>query len=178
LIPGDGPETGYKSRVWGEPRTPELQVDRISISPSSSSVPRSSSSYGSSSEPSSLGSTSSLGGMGDSPRLLTPDNSFDSPPERYTKHPFLADLHRVNGPGLDKGQYIPYSTLIPMPGRDRENHEYGIKIIHSAILESEDEAGYRQFIGEVAGGTIGLGQGYGPRYGHGHELGMRWLNGA
>jgi len=33
----------------------------------------------------------------------------------------------------------------------------GINIVHSAILESEDEEGYRQFIGEVAGGTVGLG---------------------
>lgn len=36
-----------------------------------------------------------------------------------------------------------------------------INIVHSAILESEDEAGYRQFIGEVVGGTLGVGLGLG-----------------
>ena len=160
----------------------------MSICPSTPDLlPRLSSSYGSDSEPSSLGSNSSFGGMADSPRLLTPDNSFTSPQERYTQHPFLTDLHKVNG--QDQGQmqrigdYSPYSIPIPMsgPGRKTEQPKEmddGIKIVHSAILESEDEAGYRQFIGEVAGGTVGLGQGYGPRYGHGHELGMRWLNGA
>lgn len=178
----------HGSRVWGEPRTPELQIDRMSISPSTpDSPPGLSSSYGSDSEPSSLGSDSSFGGMPDSPRLLAPDNSFDSPQERYTKHPFLTDLHKVNGQDQRQvqmiGNYSPCSTPIPMlgPGRKAEQPKEtddGIKIVHSAILESEDEAGYRQFIGEVAGGTVGLGQGYGPRYGHGHELGMRWLNGA
>jgi len=178
----------HGSRVWGEPRTPESQMNRMSVSLSTpDSLPRLSFSYGSDSEPSSLGSNSSFGGMADSPRLLTPDNSFDSPQERYTKHPFLTDLHKVNG--QDQGQmqrigdYSPYSIPMPMtgPGRKAEQPKEtddGIKIVHSAILESEDEAGYRQFIGEVAGGTVGLGQGYGPRYGHGHELGMRWLNGA
>jgi hypothetical protein len=43
-----------------------------------------------------------------------------------------------------------------------------INIVHSAILESEDEAGYRQFIGEVAGGTVGLG------FGLGHGGGFGW----
>ncbi|WVW78936.1 hypothetical protein I302_100899 [Kwoniella bestiolae CBS 10118] len=32
-----------------------------------------------------------------------------------------------------------------------------INIIHSAILESEDEDGYRRFIGEVVGGTLDVG---------------------
>lgn len=32
-----------------------------------------------------------------------------------------------------------------------------INITHSAILESEDEEGYRMFIGEVAGGVQGPG---------------------
>ncbi|KAL7423372.1 Proteolipid protein 2 [Cryptotrichosporon argae] len=32
--------------------------------------------------------------------------------------------------------------------------EGGIRIVHSAILESEDEAGYRQFIGEVVGASV------------------------
>ena len=176
----------HGSRVWGEPRTPELQMDRMSISPSTpDSLPRLSSSYGSDSGPSSLGSNSSFGDMIDSPRLLTPDNSFTSPNQIYKKHPFLTDMHKANGKDQDQGreQCIPYSIDIPMsgPGRNAEQPKEtddGIKIVHSAILESEDEAGYRQFIGEVAGGTVGLGQGNGPRYGHGHELGMRWLNGA
>lgn len=42
-----------------------------------------------------------------------------------------------------------------------EDDEISINIVHSAILESEDEDGYRRFIGEVANGvmgpTIGLG---------------------
>jgi len=178
----------YGSRVWGEPRTPESQMDRMSISASTpDSLPRLSSSYGSDSGPSSLGSNSSFGGMTDSPRLLTPDNSFDSPHERGMKHPFLTDLHKVKGQDQGQmqriGKHSPCSIPIPMtgPGRKAEQPKEtddGIQIVHSAILESEDEAGYRQFIGEVAGGTVGLGQGYGPRYGHGHELGMRWLNGA
>lgn len=34
--------------------------------------------------------------------------------------------------------------------------EIAIEIVHSALLESEDEEGYRRFIGEVVGGTLGL----------------------
>ena len=39
--------------------------------------------------------------------------------------------------------------------------ETSINIVHSAILESEDEAGYRQFIGEVANAAIPIGLGLG-----------------
>ena len=59
-------------------------------------------------------------------------------------------------------------TTPPPSQRSSPSHDTGcdakldpiaINIIHSAILESEDEAGYRQFIGEVAGGTVGVGLG-------------------
>lgn len=42
------------------------------------------------------------------------------------------------------------------PARDVDvEDKVSINIIHSAILESEDEDGYRRFIGEVANGTMG-----------------------
>ncbi|KAK4685581.1 hypothetical protein P7C73_g4556, partial [Tremellales sp. Uapishka_1] len=40
------------------------------------------------------------------------------------------------------------------PSLDTEG--ISIHVVHSAILESEDEEGYRRFIGEVVGGTLGL----------------------
>jgi hypothetical protein len=85
-------------------------------------------------------------------------------------HPFLADIKKQPQPT------IHYSPNIPSPDDMEGIHKNGspedtsINIVHSAILESEDEAGYRQFIGEVAGGTVGLG------LGHGYGLGMRWIN--
>jgi hypothetical protein len=51
----------------------------------------------------------------------------------------------------------------PLP--QAEVAEMGINIVHSAILESEDEAGYRQFIGEVVEGTLSYGIGrFGTRF--------------
>jgi len=38
---------------------------------------------------------------------------------------------------------------------DNEEEDWvTIEIAHSAVLESEDEEGYRRFIGEVVGGTM------------------------
>jgi hypothetical protein len=71
---------------------------------------------------------------------------------------------KYNHPFLD----FPQPSSMPKDhilGEEKEDPEdvslIKINILHSAILESEDEAGYRQFIGEVAGGTVGLGFGIG-----------------
>jgi hypothetical protein len=162
-------EIESEARVWGEPRTPNLNT--IFDPPRTpDSLPRLSSSPGYDSEPSSLGSTSSRLHESTSPRLLTPDNSLEVSPrlDFGRKHPFLADLK-------SQSHSLTYSPIIPSSDdADFKNvvkqEEVSVNIIHSAILESEDEAGYRQFIGEVAGGTVGLG------LGHGYGLGMRWIN--
>jgi hypothetical protein len=53
-------------------------------------------------------------------------------------------------------EYHRYRRLCTPPLEDA-GALVGINIIHSAILESEDEAGYRQFIGEVVGSSrLGL----------------------
>jgi hypothetical protein len=166
------PATGFEddqveiARVWGEPRTPNLTISSPPRTPDS--LPLLSSSLGSSSSsgPSSLISNSSRLHESTSPRLLTPENPINDLPKMTfeRKHPFLADL---KGPPS-----IPnYSPITPQDEKESlEEISININIIHSAILESEDEAGYRQFIGEVAGGTVGLG------LGHGYGLGMRWIN--
>jgi hypothetical protein len=67
-----------------------------------------------------------------------------------------------------EGVTAPFGLPTPPPSEEglvKTGLHKGIDIhvIHSAILESEDEAGYRQFIGEVAGaqprgeGHLGLG---------------------
>jgi hypothetical protein len=163
------PEIESEVRVWGEPRTPNLNA--IFNAPTTpDSLPRLSSSPDStSSGPSSLGSTSSRLHESISPRLLTPDNSSSTLPhvDFGRKHPFLADLKTQSG--LNYPPVISCSNDIEYQKMEKED-DISINIIHSAILESEDEAGYRQFIGEVAGGTVGLG------LGHGYGLGMRWIN--
>jgi hypothetical protein len=164
------PEIESEVRVWGEPRTPNLNA--ISNPPTTPDLlPRLSSSPGYGSEPSSLGSTSSRLHESTSPRLLTPDNSLSELPHVNlgVKHPFLADLKTQSG--LNYSPIIPCANGIDYQKVEEEKQDdISINIIHSAILESEDEAGYRQFIGEVAGGTVGLG------LGHGYGLGMRWIN--
>jgi hypothetical protein len=164
------PEIESEVRVWGEPRTPNLNA--IFNPPRTpDSLPRLSSSPGYGSEPSSLGSTSSRLYESTSPRLLTPDNVSDESPrlDFGRKHPFLADLKTQSG--FTRSPIIPCSDGIDYQKVEEEKQDdISINIIHSAILESEDEAGYRQFIGEVAGGTVGLG------LGHGYGLGMRWIN--
>jgi len=168
-IGGDGIPVS-EARVWGEPRTPNL--NSIYNPPKTpDSLPRLSSSSGYESEPSSLGSASSRLHESISPRLLTPDNSPDELPrlDYGRKHPFLADLKTQSGPTYPS--VTPCSDGIDHKKAEKEKEDdVSINIIHSAILESEDEAGYRQFIGEVAGGTVGLG------LGHGYGLGMRWIN--
>jgi len=173
-IGGDGIPVS-EARVWGEPRTPNL-ISIYNPPKTPDSLPRLSSSPDSaSSGPSSLGSTSSRLHESISPRLLTPDNLPDELPrlDFGRKHPFLADLNTQSG--LDYSPVMPYSDGIDHRKAEEEKEkekedDISINIIHSAILESEDEAGYRQFIGEVAGGTVGLG------LGHGYGLGMRWIN--
>jgi hypothetical protein len=164
------PEIESEVRVWGEPRTPNLNA--IFNPPTTPDLlPRLSSSPGYGSEPSSLGSTSSRLHESTSPRLLTPNNPVNELPrlDIGRKHPFLADLKTQSNP--NHFPIIPCSDGIEYQkvGEEKQDH-ISINIIHSAILESEDEAGYRQFIGEVAGGTVGLG------LGHGYGSGMRWIN--
>ena len=162
------PEIESEVRVWGEPRTPNLNaIFNPPMTPES--LPRLSSSPDStSSGPSSLGSTSSRLYESTSPRLLTPDNPANELPrlDIGRTHPFLADLNTQSGhysPVMPCSDHFDYQKV-------EKQDDISINIIHSAILESEDEAGYRQFIGEVAGGTVGLG------LGHGYGLGMRWIN--
>jgi len=162
-----------KARVWGEPRTPNNQpspprtpesIPRLSFFPGSGS--------GSGSEPSSLGSTSSRLHESTSPRILTPGTLGSDLPRLDVdrKHPFLTDLklqsQSQHSPDTSPAHRVDDSPRSGSGGQE----DISINIIHSAILESEDEAGYRQFIGEVAGGTVGLG------LGHGYGLGMRWIN--
>ena len=90
-----------------------------------------------------------------------------SPSDHRTPSP---SKHQVHG-----GQAIPgdhtYATGLPTPPdevspfdecdcyepkEDPLEAMVKINILHSAILESEDEDGYRRFIGEVAGGTVSL----------------------
>ncbi|WVQ83894.1 hypothetical protein IAT38_006038 [Cryptococcus sp. DSM 104549] len=87
----------------------------------------------------------------------------------------------------------PGSISLPLPSPDTFHPDISIHITHTARLESDDEDGYRQFIGEVAGGTVvssvplggsgawkkaserweGRGEGEGECWG-GEEMGMRW----
>lgn len=161
-----------RQRVWGEPTSPEtgpvvtdpvhmptlphtpFSLRRQSISPMSSSSTTSSASSGVS-------------------RILTPESAdielSPPPPSSYDAkhpHPFLTTLpsittyHRMDmDMDLDPVPQMSRPTLESSEAKWRlEMQEMvTVNIIHSAILESEDEAGYRQFIGEVAGGTVGLG---------------------
>lgn len=162
------------ARVWGEPRTPNFGL--ISPPRTPDSLPRLSSSPGSGpglgSEPSSFGSTSSRLHEATSPRLLTPQNpSGELPHMSFDQtHPFLADITKQPKINNRYSPSVPRTDDVEGIHKIGNSEEISINIVHSAILESEDEAGYRQFIGEVAGGTVGLG------LGHGYGLGMRWIN--
>jgi len=74
-------------------------------------------------------------------------NLSPSPPSPPPPHPpFFEGLGRLPTP--------PRSTSPPDRLQEHTDPDgLGVNIIHSAILESEDEEGYRQFIGEVAGAT-------------------------
>ncbi|KAK1926586.1 hypothetical protein DB88DRAFT_482371 [Papiliotrema laurentii] len=50
-----------------------------------------------------------------------------------------------------------------------------LNVVHSAILESEDEEGYRQFIGEVANATVPIGLGLGIHLGPERQSRARWV---
>ncbi|WVR04269.1 hypothetical protein IAU60_001269 [Kwoniella sp. DSM 27419] len=64
-----------------------------------------------------------------------------------------------DGARLSSGHLLPATSI---HNRYTKQERYpttmegkvGINIVHSAILESEDEDGYRRFIGEIAGGTL------------------------
>lgn len=146
-----------RARVWGEPRTPEMELHLPSPpwTPPSSAPSSSSSRAAWSSGGSGFcsGSSSKLqeATRPTSPEIRTPGSSYDDTTRIY--HAFL-DL-----PTSIKDQATGET---PPSGQGEEEEmleRVNISILHSAILESEDEAGYRQFIGEVAGGTVGLGFG-------------------
>lgn len=83
-------------------------------------------------------------------------------------HPYLPSPSYNGG---RKGKYsnghgllgAPIELDAPRPRQMERSHQgsstakpdgVSVNIVHSAILESEDIAGYRQFIGTVAGGTV------------------------
>jgi hypothetical protein len=156
-----------KARVWGEPRTPEMPPwTPPSSAPSSAGSPASWSRGGSGVE-STINTSSSR--LQTATRSISPDFelrtpksplrqgvNLDYPPPTGEKcHPFLDFPSTSN-----KDQQLIRDVSPEAKGGEEEIYErVNIHIIHSAILESEDEAGYRQFIGEVAGGTVGLGFG-------------------
>ncbi|KAL1408139.1 hypothetical protein Q8F55_004942 [Vanrija albida] len=51
----------------------------------------------------------------------------------------------------------PTAPTTPPDSAKRPHDDNHIHVVHTALLESDDEAGYRQFIGEVVGGTLGHG---------------------
>ncbi|WWC59017.1 uncharacterized protein I303_101563 [Kwoniella dejecticola CBS 10117] len=150
-----------------EPRTPEM-VSRSS-SPTSSSTSTSSS--------------------GDEEELRTPSTSYSqtprTPPPRVrnspdqpqnrkitlpSQHTFLQSLststdHLFDPHSATRVRYLTDLSVKSMERNraclDEQPDAVRIDIIHSAILESEDEDGYRQFIGEVVGGTLDVGIGGG-----------------
>lgn len=78
---------------------------------------------------------------------LSPPGSPHTPvfqPKFASVHPFYAG--HTQPP-------TPPRTASP-PADNDDDADISVNIIHSAILESEDEEGYRQFIGEVANGTV------------------------
>ncbi|WWC87345.1 uncharacterized protein L201_002234 [Kwoniella dendrophila CBS 6074] len=74
-----------------------------------------------------------------------------------TQHTFLQSLSSSSSNNLD------LSSVDNSPNHATQNREQNceedavsIEIIHSAILESDDEDGYRKFIGAVVGGSLEL----------------------
>ncbi|OCF59304.1 hypothetical protein L486_03807 [Kwoniella mangroviensis CBS 10435] len=88
-----------------------------------------------------------------------------------SQHNFLQSLSFDSNSAISDNQSIPQRKISTIPRAKKKigsqgDHEVdiiSINIIHSAILESEDEDGYRQFIGEVVGGTLDVGNEIQPR---------------
>lgn len=113
-------------RVWGVPRTPEMQT--VPLSPP------------------------------DTPVVPSKQSRLEVGLPFYPRSSSRTEIHF--------GLPTPPSSQRSSPTHHAESaasevDQVSINVIHSAILESEDEAGYRQFIGEVAGGTLGVGLGLG-----------------
>ncbi|WOO77501.1 uncharacterized protein LOC62_01G001080 [Vanrija pseudolonga] len=96
-------------------------------------------------------------------QLLTPP---PSPPSSFLSgSPERSAFHTPTMmPATPPTRWLPHATprkLPPTPPESakRPHDDDHINIVHTALLESDDEAGYRQFIGEVVGGTLGLGIG-------------------
>lgn len=156
--------------IWTPPQTP-FGLRRDSLSPPSSLGPSSLGSYSSSGSGSSSSSSSFSSALHQmrsraSPILLTPettdmelDRSSPLPSSYHDKHPFLIPSHTPTYTKFHRMDLPTPPRQVSESTRARiEMHSMiSLHITHSAILESEDEAGYRQFIGEVAGGTVGLG---------------------
>ena len=86
---------------------------------------------------------------------LSPPASPHTPdPVRRALSPSPPTPHQPFFEGLGTLPTPPRSTSPPERLVEHvEPDGFSVNIIHSAILESEDEEGYRQFIGEVAGAT-------------------------
>ncbi|WWD21900.1 hypothetical protein CI109_106388 [Kwoniella shandongensis] len=138
----------------------ECAIARIEVEKRPSTPPSQSQSryaYGLLSPPLTPGSetistSSHSGGVGRSP--YTPATSISSslstsPPISH-RHPVLSSLTGIPTP-LSSGRSAEAEVEEDVEDTVRVN------IVHSAILESEDEDGYRRFIGEVVGGTLGIG---------------------
>lgn len=119
-------------KVWGVPRTPETRPETRTITLSPPESP------------------------------VAPGRMSRSPGERHPFYPTLQSRTTVHDHGLPTPPSSQRSSPVhhDRSGRPRTDM-ISINIVHSAILESEDEAGYRQFIGEVVGGTLGVGLGLG-----------------
>ena len=90
---------------------------------------------------------------------LNLDRSPPLPSSYHEKHPFLIPSHTPTHTKFHRMDLPSPPRQMSESTRARIEMQLmiSLNISHSAILESEDEAGYRQFIGEVAGGTVGLG---------------------
>ncbi|CAD6577828.1 MAG: hypothetical protein TREMPRED_002046 [Tremellales sp. Tagirdzhanova-0007] len=116
-------------RVWGVPRTPEHRTPPTKVIP-----------------------------------LSPPDTPVtqERPVDSLVRHPFYLNIPSFNMMA-NFGVPTPPPSQRSSPSHDTDcdvkPDPITINIIHSAILESEDEAGYRQFIGEVAGGMVAVGLG-------------------
>ncbi|WRT65205.1 uncharacterized protein IL334_002148 [Kwoniella shivajii] len=144
-----------------DPRTPELVRPSLSTSEGRLSSSSSSQSSISSSSWDEIRTPPEFSPMRfrTSPSMVS--RKFNLP----NQHISLQSLSSSPSPhNLSQTPYTAPSNITSSRGRGRcknedeenEHQNISINIVHSAILESEDEDGYRRFIGEVVGGTLSL----------------------
>lgn len=81
-----------------------------------------------------------------------PSPAYDAGPTRKAKY---SNGHGLLGAPIELEAPRPRQMERSRPeGSSAKPDRISVNIVHSAILESEDIAGYRQFIGTVAGGTV------------------------